>query len=77
MLENGEIGGDGGVHTLHRHLFEGTSGARDRRGTVLAPHDELADEVVVELAHGVAGFVAAVEAHAETVGHDELRDGAG
>ena len=37
-------------------------------GAVLAPHDELADEVVVVLADVVAGLVAAVPAHAEAVG---------
>ena len=41
-------------------------------GAVLAPHDELADEVVVVLADLVAGLVAAVEADAEPVGRDEL-----
>ena len=46
-------------------------------GAVLAPHDELADEVVVVLADGVAALVAGVEADAEAVGGDELGDVAG
>ena len=49
----------------------------DRDVTVAAPHDQLADEVVVVLADLVAGVVARVEADAESVRGEQLRDRAG
>jgi hypothetical protein len=44
---------------------------------VSTPRDELADEVVVVLAHLVTRRVAGVESCAEAVGNDELRDAPG
>jgi hypothetical protein len=55
--------------------LERPEGAADGGVAVLAPHDELADEVVVVLADLVAGLVAAVPAGAVAAGRDELGDG--
>ena len=65
-----QVGRDRGGDALDHHLLEGADGAGDRGRAVLAPHDQLADEVVVVLADRVAGLVAAVEAHAEAVRGD-------
>ena len=51
--------------------------APDGGVTVGAPHDQLADEVVVELADLVAGLKARVKAHAEAVGCTQRRDATG
>ena len=60
-----------------RDLLERPDHAGDGGGAVLAPHDELADEVVVVLADLVAGLVAAVPADAEALRGDQLGDRAG
>ena len=52
-------------------LVERPQHAAAGRVAVGAPHDELADEVVVVLADLVAGLVAAVPAHAEALGPAE------
>ena len=53
------------------------SGAVDGDLPRAAPDDELADEIVVEQADLVAGFVAGVPANAEIIGWGERRDRAG
>ena len=77
VAQDREVGGDRGGDAFDHHLLERTDGAGDRGRAVLAPHDQLADEVVVVLADRVAGLVAGVEADAEPVGRDELGDRAG
>ena len=62
------VGGD----ALDLHLVEGPQHAPAGGLAVGAPDDELADEVVVELADLVAGLVAAVPADAEALGHASL-----
>ena len=68
MLEDGDVGRDGGGDALDTQLAECSEGAVDGDLPRTAPDDELADEVVVELADLVAGLVAGVPAGAETVG---------
>ena len=74
MAQDGQVGRDRRGDAADLHLLEGADRAGDRRRAVLAPHDQLADEVVVELADLVAGLVAAVEADAEAVRHLQLAD---
>ena len=74
VLQNCQVGGDGGVDTFNNHLFKCTNGARDCRWAIFAPHDELANQVVVVLADLVATFVARVKAHTETIGRNKLGD---
>ena len=64
-FEDGEVGRDRGGDPLDHRLLERPDHAGDGGRTVLAPHAELAGEVVVVLADLVAGLVAAVPAHAE------------
>ena len=71
--EDGEVGGDRGGDALDPHLLERPDHAVDGGVAVVAPHDELADEVVVVLADLVAGLVAAVPAHAEALRRHERR----
>ena len=77
MLEDGDVGRDGGGDALDTQLAECSEGAVDGDLPRAAPDDELADEVVVELADLVAGLVAGVPAGAETVGWSERCDRAG
>ena len=74
VAQDREVGRDRRGDAFDDHLLEGPDGAGDRGRPVLAPHDQLADEVVVVLADRVAGLVAGVEAHAEPVGCDQLGD---
>ena len=67
VLQNCQVGGDGGVNTFNNHFFECTNGAGDCGWAIFAPHDELADQVVVVLADLVATFVTRVEAHTKTI----------
>src|SRR5829696_1439647 len=67
VTEDRQVGGDRRGDAADAHLLEGPDGAGDRRRAVLAPDDQLADEVVVELADLVTGLVPAVEADAEAV----------
>ena len=69
MLKDRHVRRNGRRHTPDVHLAERPQRAADRRLTVPAPHHQLADQVVVELADLVAGLVAAVEAHPVAVGH--------
>ena len=74
MTQDRQIRRDRRGDTLDRHLLQRPDRTRDRGVAVLAPDDDLADQVVVELADLVARFVTAVEANAEAVGGDELGD---
>jgi len=65
VLENRDVGGDGGGHPFHLEFGESTEHASYGGGPVVTPHDQLADEVVVELADLIAGFVAGVESGGE------------
>src|SRR5690606_16180972 len=70
VAQDGQVSRDGGGHALDPQLLEGPDRAIDGDVAVLAPDDQLADEVVVELADLVAGLVAAVPADAEALrGH--------
>jgi hypothetical protein len=75
--EDREVGGDRGGHALDDRFLERTDHAGDGGRAVLAPHAELADEVVVVLADLVALFVAAVPAHAVAGGDAQLGERAG
>ena len=77
MAQDGDVGRDGGGNALDHHLLERPDGAGDGGRPILAPHDELADQVVVVLADRVAGLVAGVEAQTEPVGSDQLGQRAG
>ena len=71
VLEDGDVGRDRRRDPGDAELPEGAEGPGDRRRSIAAPHDQLADEVVVELADLVAGLVAAVPAHTEPLrGHE-------
>ena len=72
-----QVGGDRRGDTLDHEFVERPDRAGDGDLAVAAPHDQLADEVVVVLADLVARLVAGVEAHAEAVGGDQLGDRAG
>ena len=74
IAEDGEIGGNGGGHPFHDELLESPNRAGDRHIPVATPHDELADEVVVELADLVARLIATVPPDAETMRRTELGD---
>ena len=74
VAQDRQVGGDRGGHTLDDQVFERADRAPDRRVAVFAPHDQLADQVVVVLADLVAGFVPGVEPHTEPVGCDEPVD---
>ncbi|CAB4948024.1 unannotated protein [freshwater metagenome] len=74
MLEDGDIGRDCGGDALDAELAQCSQCAGDGGGTILAPADQLADEVVVVLADGVARLVATIPAGAETSGRNERAD---
>src|SRR5947209_8925349 len=63
MFEDRLVGGDRGGDTLDHELLEAPQHALARFLAVATPDDELANEVVVVLAHRVAGFEAAVPTH--------------
>jgi hypothetical protein len=75
--EDGHVGRDGGLDAVHDELVERPQHATDGDVPVRAPHDELAHQVVVVLGDLVAGLVAAVPAHAETLRDRQLGDLAG
>ena len=75
--EDGEVGRDGGGDALDLGLLQGAEHASPGVFAVLAPHDQLGHQVVVELADGVALFVAGVGAGGVAVGPPEPGDGAG
>ena len=77
VAKNGQVGGDGGGHTLDLHLVECSDHPSDGGGAILAPDAELAGQVVVVLADFVAGLVPAVPADAEARRYGELGDGTG
>ena len=62
------------MYAFNNHFIECTNGARNCCWAIFTPHNELAHEVVVVLAHSVARLVTAVEAHTETIGCNELGD---
>ncbi len=77
MAQDGEVRRNCRGHPFDYQLLESADGSGDRGGAVLAPHDELADEVVVVLANRVAGLIAGVEPDAEAIGCCQPGDGAG
>ena len=74
VLEDRPVGGDRGGDPFDHRLVECPERASDRRIAVVAPDDQLADQVVVELADLVTGLVAGVEADAVAVGDFEPID---
>ena len=77
VLEDGDVGRDGGGHPLDLGLSQGPQHAAAGLLAVGAPHDQLGHQVVVELADRVAFVVAGVGAHAVAVGPPEAGDLAG
>ena len=74
VREDRDVGRLGGGDALDLELAERSQHPRDGDVAIAAPHDELADEVVVVLADLVARFEAAVPPHAETLRHPQLGD---
>jgi hypothetical protein len=74
VTKNRKVGWDRRGDTLDDEFFEGANRPGDGDLAVAAPHDELADQVVVELADLVARQVPGVEANTETIRRDELGD---
>ena len=68
VAQDRQVGGDRRGDALDHSSLERRDRARDRHVAVAAPHDQLADQVVVVLADLVAGVVPGVEAHTESVG---------
>src|SRR5713101_245887 len=74
MAQDGDVGRNGGGDTFDLGFAKGAQHSMDRFLAVGAPHDELADQVVVELADGVAFFVAGIGPHAVPVGPAKAGD---
>ena len=55
------------MYTFDHQFIECANGASNCGVAVFAPHNQLANQVVVVLAYGVAGFVSAIETRSETV----------
>ena len=77
VLQDGDVGGDGGRHPFDVRFPERPHHAVPGFFPVPAPDDHLGDQVVVELADGVALFVTGIGAHPEAVRTAEGRDGPG
>ena len=77
VAQDREIGRDRGGHTVDDHFLQRANRASNRSRTILAPHNQLADQVVVVLADCVAALIAGVETHTETVRRDQLADRSG
>ena len=69
--EDGLDGRDRRGDALDLHLRQGPDQAPAGGVAVVAPDDDLRDEVVVELGDGVAGLVPGVGPHAEALGKPE------
>jgi hypothetical protein len=72
--EDGEVGRQRGRHPLDAELADGPDHAGDGRVAVRAPDDQLADQVVVELADLVPGLVATVPADPEPLRRHQRGD---
>ncbi|CAB4659069.1 unannotated protein [freshwater metagenome] len=77
MLEDGEVGGNRCGDSLNAELTQSAQRATNRSLTIGAPANELANEVVVVLADGVARLVAAIPAGSKTSRRNQRGDVAG
>ena len=73
-FQDGDVGGNGRRDAFDLEFADGAQCTSNRSVAVSAPHDQLADQVVVVLADLVAGLIAGVEASSETVGNRQRRD---